>query len=240
MKPVLFLKNITIEGPSELGKHLNRRNITFHVCDLSAGETLDGFDPQAWRAIVPLGGPMNVDEEKAHPWLATEKQWIRDAVEAHVPIMGICLGGQLLASALGATVSANPEPEIGWLEVELTPEGQQDRLFGEAPSPLPVFQWHGDTFAIPESGVRLAQSPVCSNQAFRVGDNAYGIQFHVEVNETDVAEWARTYWPEIRSEKSRTIARRLIDAPDHQQAGRVQQNAVRIFDRFLNSIAPVA
>jgi GMP synthase (glutamine-hydrolysing) len=123
--------------------------------------------------LIVMGGPMGVYEETQYPWLAVEKELIRGAIAANKPVLGICLGAQLIAAALGAKVYPNREKEIGWYPV----------TFHEplAPSPGTVFHWHGDTFDLPAGATRLAETPVCKNQAYRVGDRVYGLQFHFEV-----------------------------------------------------------
>ena len=139
---------------------------------------------------------MNVDEVETYPFLAEEVQRLERAVEARLPVLGVCLGAQLLAKALGARVYPNKTKEIGWYEVELLPGVKDDPLFGgiakpqaEAKSKVTVFQWHGDTFDLPPGAVRLARSEQCENQAFRYGRAAYGLQFHLEVTAEIIESW---------------------------------------------------
>lgn len=143
----------------------------------------------AAAGLVILGGPMNVDEVETYPFLLTELDWIRQAVDRELPLLGICLGAQLLAKALGNRVYHNPVKEIGWYEVELLPAARDDRLFGGRGPVETVFQWHGDTFDLPEGAVHLARSASCPSQAFRVGQSAYGVQFHVEMTPRLIDEW---------------------------------------------------
>ena len=137
-----------------------------------------------------MGGPMSVNDEDEHPWLAGEKAAIAGHVRAGRPFWGSCLGAQLLAAALGARVYAGPAPEVGVLAVELTAAGRDDPVLGALPPRIDTLQWHGDTFDLPEGGVRLASSPAYANQAYRVGRLAYAVQFHVEVTEAMGEEWA--------------------------------------------------
>ena len=132
---------------------------------------------------------MNVDETEKYPFLAAEIEWIRQAVAARLPVLGICLGSQLLAKACGAKVFSNPVKEIGWYVIQVTPEGEDDPLFGDCGRSIEVFQWHGDTFDLPPGAVHLAQSPLCKHQAFRVGESAYGLQFHMEMTAAMVDDW---------------------------------------------------
>jgi GMP synthase (glutamine-hydrolysing) len=145
---------------------------------------LDGY-----HGLVVLGGPMNVDEEDRHPHLTTELRLIEEAIARGIPVLGICLGAQLIAKALGAEVGRGPRKEIGWYDVAPTPEARGDALFGHFGARERIFQWHGDTFGIPAGALRLASSDICANQAFRLGDNVYGLQFHLEVDQPMVERW---------------------------------------------------
>jgi GMP synthase (glutamine-hydrolysing) len=152
--------------------------------DPMATPTIDGYN-----GLIVLGGPMNVDETDGHPHLETELRLITKAVESGIPVLGICLGAQLLAKALGAEVRANGEKEIGWYELEPTRDGLRDPLFSHFASSEVVFQWHGDTFDIPPGAVQLAKGRGCANQAFRFGECAYGLQFHPEVDAALIERW---------------------------------------------------
>jgi GMP synthase-like glutamine amidotransferase len=155
--------------------------------------------PHRFQAVICLGGPMNVYEEESYPFLKAEDAFIRQVVAEGIPFLGICLGGQLLAKAVGGCVTRNPVKEIGWHSVELDQPGQRDPLFAGLPDRLPVFQWHGDTFSLPSGAVRLARSDACQNQAFRFGFGgiAYALQFHLEVTPTMIEEWVREYSAEL-------------------------------------------
>lgn len=145
---------------------------------------LDGYD-----CLIVLGGPMNVGQVGEFPHLATEMRLITEALERDMPVLGICLGAQLMAAALGAEVRANPQPEIGWYDVTPTESGRCDPLLSEFSGAEAIFQWHGDTFDIPAGAVHLAGMDTCPNQAFRVGERGYGLQFHLEVDAPLVERW---------------------------------------------------
>ncbi|MDR1128804.1 MAG: type 1 glutamine amidotransferase [Treponema sp.] len=130
--------------------------------------------------LVIMGGPMNVYEEAEYPWLAEEKLFIKDVVDRGKLIIGLCLGAQLLSCVLGGKVTRNPCKEIGWFPVSLSPEASSLPLFSFLPKNPLVFQWHGDTFSIPEGAVHLAESEACKNQAFMYRDRIFAFQFHLE------------------------------------------------------------
>jgi GMP synthase-like glutamine amidotransferase len=132
---------------------------------------------------------MNVDDVDRYPYLADEVQWIQTAVASGMPVLGICLGSQLLAKALGARVYPNGTKEIGWYSIELTPAAADDILFGACQPTETVFQWHGDTFDLPAGAVLMASSAACRHQAFRFGRSAYGLQFHLEVSAEMIESW---------------------------------------------------
>lgn len=146
--------------------------------------SLDGYN-----GLVILGGPMNVDQTKKHPHLLTEIKLIEDALKRGIPILGICLGAQLIAKTLGAHVGKNHQKEIGWYDVNLNAEGHNDPVLRHFQKSEKIFQWHGDSFEIPKTAVHLATSPTCANQAYRYKDNVYGFQFHLEVDNDTIHRW---------------------------------------------------
>jgi GMP synthase (glutamine-hydrolysing) len=153
-------------------------------------------DDLPWNAavgLIVLGGSMSANDGDCYPFLLKELDWLRTAVERKLPTLGICLGAQLLAKALGANVYRNAQPEIGWYEVELLPAAAADRLFCGRAARESVFQWHSDTFDLPPDAVQLAQSPLCGQQAFRFGARAYGLQYHVEMTPELLESWLREH-----------------------------------------------
>jgi GMP synthase (glutamine-hydrolysing) len=145
---------------------------------------------EEYDAVLVFGGQMNVDEEDDHPWLRGEDELIRRLVAREMPLLGVCLGGQLLAKAAGAHVGPSPEPERGFVRATLTEDADGDPIFGQLPREFDVFCMHEYAFHVPEGAVELARSNVCS-QAFRLGERAWGIQFHPEIRAEQVAEWVR-------------------------------------------------
>ena len=144
-----------------------------------------------YAALIVLGGPMNADEIDRHPNLAAEVDMIGEAVERGVSVLGICLGAQLLAKALGGSVRRNPVREVGWHDVELTPAGASDPVLATFSRRQRVFQWHEDGIELPNGCVHLARSEASEVQAFRYGDLAYGFQFHLEVDPSLIDRWLR-------------------------------------------------
>ncbi|NIP37506.1 MAG: amidotransferase [Candidatus Dadabacteria bacterium] len=162
-----------------------------------------------YDGLIVLGGPMNVDETDEYPNLITEIDIIRQAVDEQKPVLGICLGSQLLAKALGAKVKKNKKLEIGWYDVTPTNEGKEDDLLSHFDGTEKIFQWHGDTFELPKGAVHLARSEYCANQAFKYGDNAYGFQFHLEVDSHLIERWLKV--PEHKKEIENTNGEISVD-----------------------------
>jgi GMP synthase (glutamine-hydrolysing) len=187
-KPVLILRNVAYESAGTLENALAKAGVEFQYLDLFHKYPTSIISADI-SGLVVLGGPMNVDEVQKHPFLVDEIQWIRQAVEAGIPLLGICLGSQMLAKAFGARVYANGLKEIGWYPLELTRAAADDQLFTGFGPKLTAFQWHGDTFDLPSGAVHLAQSPLCRNQAFRIGPSAYGLQFHIEMTPEMIEDW---------------------------------------------------
>lgn len=154
---------------------------------LQRGEALPSLASFDW--LIVLGGPMNIYQHADYPWLIAEKQLIRSALAAGKRLLGICLGSQLLADALGGTVSRNAFEEVGWHRVQLNEAGQDDAAFAGFPDKFNAFHWHGDTFAIPPGSRALMASAACAHQAFSHGARVAGIQFHLEVTAADARQW---------------------------------------------------
>ncbi len=230
---VLVLQHIACEPPGVYEDVLRERGAEIVRVELDEGEPLPewaGFD-----AIVAMGGPMGVYEVDDHPWLRDEVAAIGEAVRAGVPFWGACLGVQLLAAALGSRVYPGPAPEVGVLEVRLTDEGRDDPVMGGLPATFPSLQWHGDTFDLPEGAVRLIGSPAYANQAFRWGPKAYGVQFHVEVDEAMGEEWATI--PAYAAYADRVLGAGGSDAvlaEFSRQMPRMQELARGMFGRWLD------
>ena len=186
--PWLVVQHVAFEGPGSIAPAIGESGADLTIVRMDRG---DAIPPPAALAdvagLIVMGGPMGVHEDL--DWLADERVLLRAAVEDGRPVLGVCLGAQQLAAALGASVVPGPAPEEGVGEVHLTRDALSDPVFGPAPTPLPCIHWHGDTFGLPDGAVHLAGNDAYENQAFRIGARAYGLQFHVEVTASLVAHW---------------------------------------------------
>ena len=176
------IQHVPFEGPQAITSWLLARGYRLHGSHPYAGEPLPNVDQL--DLLVVMGGPMGVHDEHLHPWLAEEKKLIADTIAAGKPVLGICLGAQLIAHVLGASVSRNPEPEIGWFPVRPVSDHPLASLFSDQPG---VLHWHGDTFATPEGAERLLASDACADQAFIYNNQVLGLQFHLETTAEGVA-----------------------------------------------------
>jgi GMP synthase-like glutamine amidotransferase len=167
--------------------NLQKWGVPYRVLMPYAGENLPG--PDDVTAVIVLGGKMGADDDEKYPFLSDLKRWIRVIVAAEIPFLGICLGGQLLAAVHGGTVHSDRWGERGFCDIELNEAGISDPLFSGLGPMLTGFQWHQDSFDLPPGGTLLAQSTTCPNQAFRIGRNAWGMQFHPEVDLDIITSW---------------------------------------------------
>jgi GMP synthase (glutamine-hydrolysing) len=229
----LVLQHIACEPPGVYEDVLRERGATIHRVEIDEGEPLP--DRTGIDAIVCMGGPMSATDDAELPWLAGEKAFIAGAVRSGVPFWGVCLGVQLLAASLGARVYPGSAPEVGVLPVELTDEARADPVFSALPPEFLTLQWHGDTFDLPDGAVRLVGSRAYPNQAFRFGDSAYGVQFHIEVSPELAREWASV--PAYREALEQVLGRGALD----DLIGRLEEHATEmlghgsgLFERWLD------
>ncbi len=235
---LLVFQHIPIEHPGVFREFLQSDGHAVDTIELDAGDAippLEGFD-----ALWVFGGPMDADEEERYPWLAPEKAAIREAVvDRAMPFLGVCLGHQLLAEALGGRVTRMAVPEIGVLDVALTPQSRRDPLLAGFDETMSCLQWHGSEVSeMPPGGVHLLRSDACETQAFRVGHAAYGLQFHIELTERTVPEWGQVpvYAESLeRASGPGALARLEADAASGLPA--FNRCARRIYDNFMKIAA---
>ena len=209
---VLILKNVRTEGPGTIEGYLKDMGLPYEIVEPEGvpSATLEGAG-----ALVVLGGPMGVYEAQEYPHMGATMKLMEDALRKEMPVLGVCLGAQMLAHVLGAKVYKGRQgQEIGWYDITLTPEGLRDpalSAYAEG-GRARVFHWHGDTFDIPEGATSLAGSDMYEAQAFRYAKSAYGLQFHVEVTEGMVEDWMREIPEGQRMMKENAPQRGAYDA----------------------------
>ena len=232
MKPVFICRFAPQEGPGYFATYLSERSIPWRLVRIDEGEPIPPASEIAGLAM--MGGPMSVNDDL--PWISPVLGSIRAAVAAEVPVIGHCLGGQLLSKALGGTVTRNPVKEIGWLPVQVLPAQPAQEW-----TPLESFlsyQWHGDTFSIPPGATRIWSSAACPNQAFTIG-NHIGMQCHVEVTESIIDEWCDTGAQEIAENRGRSPA---VQTPAEmrqdlaQRLSALRAVADRVYDRWTKGL----
>ena len=220
--PWVVAQHAPHEGPGLLTEVLAYAGVDTLVVRLDRGDELPA--PADLGGLVVMGGAMGVHDDDEFPWLETERRWIAEAAGSDVPVLGVCLGAQQLAAALGASVTTGPSPEIGVGEVELTAAGRADPVLGPEGDRVRVIHWHGDTFDIPPGAVHLATGDRYSNQAFRFGSVAYGLQFHIELDDAMAHAWAPELPPGVTLD---TEGRRAVEAVGRRVLSRFVEMAQR-------------
>ena len=210
------------EGLGEIGRWALGRGHTVSTTRFDLGERPPNADAFDW--LVLMGGPMNIYEHRNHSWLVEEKQVLQRALEAGKSVLGVCLGAQLIADALGAKVFQNADIEIGWFPVHFDAAAlKQSRLFAGFPEELTAFHWHGDTFSEPPGAVNVGRSAGCRHQAFARGDKVVGLQFHIEVGLDEVKAFLEGEGEELGKgrfiqTKSEILVKAAVSLPKAQTA----------------------
>lgn len=233
MREALVLQHVACEGPGAIGDALQRCGLRLRIVHAYAGEPVPPT-LAAESALVVMGGPMGVYEADRYPHLADERRLIEDALRRGRPVLGVCLGSQLLAAALGARVYPSGGKEIGWYRVDLTDATTSDGLFRGVPRSFTALHWHGDIFDLPSGAVRLASSAMTERQAFRHGDNAYGLLFHIEAAHPQLEEMVAAFADELAAAHA-SADDILGQASAHLEA--LDAIGALVFDRFAERVA---
>ncbi len=230
---IYVFQHIGCEDLGTFAAVLARRGFGADYVRLFAGDRIPG-DVENARALIFLGGPMSVNDEARSGYLAEEKAVIRAALAKPMPILGVCLGAQLLAAGAGAPVYPGTHPEIGWEAVSLTEDGRRDPVLCGLGDLRAVFHWHGETFDLPAGAVPLASSAFTKHQAFRLGRSAYGLQFHLEVDAAMIESWVGAYPGDLGSDPDAAARRIASDTSRYVDA--LRPAAAQAMDRFLDAI----
>ncbi len=223
MNSVVVFRHAVTEGPGYFATFLERNGIPWTLVRLDEGEPVPA-DPPAYSGAALMGGPMSVNDDL--PWIAPMLAFVRKAVAADVPLIGHCLGGQLMAKALGGSVTRNPVKEIGWAPVDMVVNEAACKWLGDMQR-FESFHWHGETFTIPPGATRLASSKHCANQMYALGPHI-GMQCHVEMTPELIAPWCRDWAKEVTSLAQHTPS---VQSPE-QMLDRVEEKV-----RGLNAVA---
>ena len=233
MKPVAIFRHSPTEGPGYFATYLDSRDLPWRLVALDRGESVPA-NPEDFSGLVFMGGPMSVNDDL--PWIEPVLALIREATAGGVPVLGHCLGGQLMSKALGGTVGRNPVKEIGWGEIEVADNPQARAWFGPEMKRFESFHWHGETFTIPPGAARIMGNRNCENQGFVAGKNL-GMQCHVEMTEELIESWCKSGSEEIAAANSSAA-----QTPDQMRRGMEQKLvalravATRLYDHWVEGL----
>ncbi len=223
---IQIIQHSAADSPAAVGPILDDLGHQVSTVRLDRGDSIP--DEVDCDALMMFGGGISLTQSDLPPWVEPERRLIRDYVESGRRVLGICLGSQLLASALGATVQRNPEPEVGWHTVLRVDGSPGDRVAASMPDRMTVFQWHQDTFGIPHRATRMYQSEACRNQAFVIDDRVFGFQFHFEANERTV----RTFLAVSKLWRRQATVRSIRSSDHRRESKRIWRNRTSSSRRF--------
>jgi GMP synthase (glutamine-hydrolysing) len=232
IKRALILQHVSEERGGLFEDILLEQKWKIKVLPLFKGLELPHWED--FGMILVLGGPMSANDEKNYPFLGQEIRFIRQALKMGHPVLGVCLGAQLMAKALGAKVYPGPCKEIGWYWLNRTPSGKSDPLFSLLDPYFLVFQWHGETFDLPPQALCLAGNQIYPNQAFRFGLLSYGLQFHLEMTRPMLEAWLSAWINEIGQAKPQPLTARDILEDANIYLDRLQSQGCLFFSRYLS------
>ncbi len=235
MKPIAIFRHIAIEGPGYLAEFLDARQIPWQLIAIDAGDAVPK-SASSYAGLVFMGGPMSVNDDL--PWIAEVEALIRDAVTRDVPLLGHCLGGQLISKALGGVVARNPVKEIGWGEVTVSDNDIARSWFGGIQR-FTAFHWHGETFTLPQGATRLLSSAHCANQAYAIGKHL-ALQCHIEMTAGMVADWCTAGAEELAASAA-SPAVQPAQTMQRQAAAQLPQlhhAAEQLYVRWVDGLRP--
>ena len=233
MKPIAIFRFARTEGAGYFGEFLDRQGLPWQQIAIDQGEAVPA-DPGAYAGLVLMGGPMSVNDDL--PWLPPLFQLIRQAHAANVPLLGHCLGGQLISKALGGVVTRNPVKEIGWLPLQIADTPEARHWFGDLHGFL-GFHWHGETFSLPPGAVRLASSAACANQAYALGKHL-GMQCHVEMTAEMILAWCDSGAREIAANPVPTVQQpQQMQIDMQQRLEALHAVADRLYTQWIKGLA---
>ncbi|MFZ2540316.1 MAG: type 1 glutamine amidotransferase [Gallionella sp.] len=222
MKPIAIFRHSATEGPGYFAEFLKQRQIPWQLIRIDAGDAVPP-NASAYSGLVFMGGPMSVNDDL--PWIAPVLTLIRGAIVQDVPLLGHCLGGQLISKALGGAVSVNPVKEIGWGEAVVTDNDIARDWFGDTKN-FQAFHWHGEAFTLPQGAIHILSSLYCTNQAYAIGKHL-ALQCHIEMTEEMIATWCEVGAKEVEDN---------IDSPAVQQVSEMQRQTITALPH-LNDVA---
>ena len=232
MRPLTVFRHISCEGPGYLAEVLDRQTIPYRLIKIDTNEPVpDSIEDSA--GLVFMGGPMSVNDSL--PWIEQELALIRIAQDKGLPVLGHCLGGQLIARALGGTISTNPVKEIGWHPVRNAGTPAADDWLRDIPAEPTLFHWHGETFSIPEGAELILENDNCAQQAFAIG-NTLALQCHVEMTAPMVSEWAALYKDELQACSATVQSAEQMTVQLTERISAAQQVADKLYQRWLAPI----
>ncbi len=235
MKPIYIFRHLEHEGPGYLADFLEQRSIPYAMVCIDQGDAVPETIENA-SGLVFMGGNMSVNDPL--PWIDQELTLIRQAAAIGMPVLGHCLGGQLISKALGGKVTTNPVKEIGWLDAEQVDNEVAQEWFKGLPKRLLLFHWHGETFTIPQGATRILQSQHCANQAFVI-DNILGLQCHVEMTTDMVREWACSSPHELASPSATVQSADQMTDKLQARISELHKVADMLYSRWLHALEPV-
>ncbi len=237
MAKIYVLQHHPVENLGTIADALEGAALAWQYIRVNEGQPVPR-DMKGAGGLIVMGGPMGVYQTERYPWLRDEMALINDSIKRNLPVLGICLGAQILAAALGAKVERNASgKEIGWYPIEFEAAAKEDRLCRDLPETLAPFHWHGDIFDLPTGAVSLASSVKTPCQAFRYGDKAYGFQFHFEVTSDAVAAMAEAFAKELDREK---IAAEEMIARSAEFTPTLEKIADTVFSRWASPIQGIS